>query len=54
MKNRFLIIAIATLITVISWTVLDIIHKRASTNISIQWQEAAEPLDPNFDLEALP
>jgi len=53
MKSKFLIIAIATLITVLSWAILDTVHKRAATTVSIQWQEAAEPLDPNFDLDAL-
>lgn len=53
MRNKFLIIAIATLITVLSWAILDTIHKRAAATVSIQWQEAAEPIDPNFDLGPL-
>ncbi len=52
-KKQFLIIAIATLITVLSWAVLDTVHKRTSTEVSIKWQDAAEPIDPNFDLGAL-
>ena len=53
-RKEFLIIAIATLITVLSWAILDTVHKRTSTQVSVQWQKAAEPLNPNFDTGALP
>ncbi len=52
-RKEFLIIAVATFITVISWVVFDILHKRSQVEISPKTQEVIEPLDPNFDLEGL-
>ena len=53
MRKEFLIIAIATLITIVSWAVLDAIHQRAVVEVSPEWQQAAEEINPNFNLEGL-
>lgn len=52
-RKEFLLIAIATLITIILWAVLDIIHSRVKTEVPPRWQEASEEIDPNFDLGVL-
>lgn len=52
-KKEFLIIAIATFITIISWVAFDILHARSQVEISSKTQEVIEPLNPNFDLEGL-
>lgn len=52
-KKEFLIIAIATFITIIAWVVFDILHKAANVEISKETQQVIEELDPNFDLEGL-
>lgn len=52
-RKEFLVVAIATLITVIAWVVFDIIHARQSTEISPKLQEVINPIDPNFDTGAL-
>lgn len=52
-KKEFLIIAIATFITIIAWVVFDILHKAAEVEISPQTQEVIEELNPTFDLEGL-
>lgn len=49
-RKEFLAIAIATLITVLAWAILDTLHARRETDIPQEWVEAAEPLNPNFDL----
>lgn len=52
-KKEFLIIAIATLITVIGWVVFDIIHARYEIKTTPNLEELARPIDPNFDLQGL-
>jgi hypothetical protein len=52
-RKEFLIIAIATLITIICWVVFDVLHKRSAVTISPEVQTVIEPIDPNFDLEAI-
>lgn len=52
-RKQLLILAIATLITVLSWVILDTIHKRTAVEVPEKWQQAAEPLDPNFNLEGI-
>lgn len=53
-RKEFAILAIATLITVLSWAVLDIFHHRSNTEAPLNLQKAAEPISPDFDLEGLP
>lgn len=48
-RKEVLIIAIATLITILAWAVLDIFHSRTKTDIPQEWKTAVEPLDPSFD-----
>lgn len=49
MRKEVLVILIATFITIIAWVGFDILHTRAEVDIDPKWQQAAEPLDPNFD-----
>lgn len=52
-RKEFLVIAFATLITVILWAILDTLHTRRESEIPQEWVEAAEPLNPNFDVGGL-
>ena len=52
-SKEFLIIVIATFITVVGWVVFDIIHKRAAVEIPANIQEIITPVEPNFDLEGI-
>lgn len=51
-KETFIII-IVTFITIVAWAVFDIVHKRSVTTTSPKLQQVSEPLDPNFDQEAI-
>ncbi len=54
MDRKFLfIVAVATLATVVIWVLADVLHARANVQISPSIQKATEPLDPNFDPNAL-
>lgn len=52
-SKEFLIIVIATFLTVVGWVVFDIIHKRASVEIPSNIQQIIEPVNPNFNLEGV-
>lgn len=52
-KKEFLIITVITFITICAWVVFDIIHKTSQVEIPGKIQELGEPIDPNFDLEAI-
>lgn len=52
-RKEFLVVAIATLITIIAWVVFDIIHKRATVSLSPNVQENIKPIDPNFNIGTL-
>ena len=52
-RKSFLIISIATFITVISWVVFDVLHTRAEVEIPPETQEVIQPINPNFDQEAI-
>lgn len=52
-KKEFLAIAIATLIIVLAWAILDTLHARQDTEIPEEWVRAGEPIDPNFDIGGL-
>lgn len=50
MKRReFLIIAIATLITIIAWVGFDVYFKRQKATIPPNIQELINPVNPKFD-----
>lgn len=49
-RREFLMIAIATLITIIAWAVLDTLHTRTETEVPQKWKEAVLPINPNFDV----
>lgn len=52
-RKEFLFIAIATLITAIAWVVFDIIHKRSIVQLPPNTQKIIEPVDPNFNINAI-
>lgn len=52
-KKEWLIAAILTFITIISWVIFDILHNRASVEISTKLQEVIEPINPEFDIKSL-
>lgn len=52
-KKYFLIIAIATLLTVCAWVVFDVLHARANVEIDPKISRVLEPLNPNFDQESI-
>lgn len=52
-RKEFLIISIATLITVIAWVVFDILHARAQVQIQADVKEVIEPINPNFDVSGI-
>lgn len=51
--KQFLYIAAATFITVIIWVSLDIMHSRAEVQVPSEVQSLLEPINPNFDQEAI-
>lgn len=53
MRKQWLVIAILTLITVISWVIFDIIHSRAQVEIPTDIKNVLDPINPNFDTKAL-
>lgn len=53
MTRQSLIIAIATFITIVAWIIFDVLHERNQVEISPKLQEVIEPLNPDFDTEAL-
>lgn len=52
-RREWLVAVILTFITVCAWVVFDIIHTRSQVEISPVWEEAKQPIDPQFDLKAL-
>lgn len=54
MKSKyFLIILIATVITIIVWAVADIAHSRDQNKTLPDTQELLTPIDTNFDQQVL-
>ncbi|MBI2018029.1 hypothetical protein HYS92_03175 [Candidatus Daviesbacteria bacterium] len=49
-RKEFLLITVATLITVVAWVVFDIIHKRADVKLPANVQNVIEPINPDFNL----
>lgn len=52
-RVKFLLVAIMTLITVISWVVFETIHARSQVNIPSDIEKSIKPLNPNFDTNVL-
>lgn len=52
-RKEWLFIAIATFITVCAWAIFDILHTRSNVDISPKVQELIEPIEPEFDQEAI-
>lgn len=53
MRKEFLVIAIATLATIIAWAIFDIIHKSAGVSLPANVQQIIEPIDPKFNIDAI-
>ncbi len=53
MSKQFFYILVATCATALIWVVVDIIHSRQQVELPTDVQKLIEPLDPNFDQEAL-
>lgn len=52
-KKEWLIAAILTLITIVSWMIFDVLHARAKVEIPQKVQEIIEPINPNFNIQSL-
>lgn len=52
-RKEWLIAAILTFITVLSWVIFDIIHTRSQVQIPPKLQEAIEPISPDFNTQSL-
>lgn len=52
-RKSVFIIAAATLVTIVIWVIANVWHARANVSVSPDIQKAIEPLDPNFDKDAL-
>lgn len=52
-KKEWLIAAILTFITILSWVVFDIIHTRSQVEIPLQLQQVTEPISPDFNIKVL-
>lgn len=52
-KKGYLLVAIATLITIILWVVFDVMHKSSKEAPSSDIEKLTEPIDPKFDLEGI-
>ncbi|MDO8498705.1 MAG: hypothetical protein Q7S44_02880 [bacterium] len=51
--KQFLYIVIATFVTVIIWVTLDILHSRAAVQTPPEIKQVLEPINPNFDQDAI-
>lgn len=52
-RKEFLIVIIATFITIVVWITFNILHRVSQVKVSDKVQEVIEPINPNFDLEGL-
>lgn len=48
-RKGWLIAAVLTLITILSWVIFDVLHTRSKVEIPSQVQSIIEPINPNFD-----
>lgn len=52
-SKEWLIAAILTFITILSWVVFGIFHERAKVDIPPETKEVIEPISPDFDISGL-
>ncbi len=52
-KKEWLVAAILTFITILSWVVFDILHTRSQVEIPEKIQELIEPVSPDFNTGVL-
>lgn len=52
-KKQWLIAAILTFVTIIAWLIFDILHERASVEVSPKLQEIIQPISPDFNTKSL-
>lgn len=52
-KKEWLVAAILTFITLLSWVIFDILHTRSQVKIPTNIQELIEPINPEFNTQIL-
>lgn len=52
-RKEWLIAAILTFITILSWVIFDIIHTRSQVEIPQKIQDVIEPISPDFNTKTL-
>lgn len=52
-KKELLIATIFTFVIILAWVIFDIVHERQKVEIPANLQQDIEPIDPNFDTDAL-
>ena len=52
-KKQWLVAAILTFATIVSWVIFDILHARSQVEISSKLQEVIEPISPDFNTNGL-
>lgn len=52
-RKEWLIATILTFITICAWVIFDILHERASVEISPKLQEVIEPINPELNTKGL-
>lgn len=52
-KKEWLVAAILTFITILSWVIFDILHTRSQVEIPAKIQEQIEPINPEFNTQIL-
>ncbi len=48
-SKQFLVAVILTFITIVIWTILDIVHSQAQIHPPPEIQQLLTPIDPTFD-----
>lgn len=52
-RKEWLVIAILTFLTICAWVIFDTVHARSQVDISPEWKDAREPIDPQFNIGIL-
>lgn len=52
-RKEWLIAAMITFFSIMAWMVFDVIHTRSKVEIPQKIQDVLEPVNPNFDTQAL-
>lgn len=52
-RKEWLIAAIVTFVTIVTWVIFDIKHNYSQVEIPQKVQEVIEPISPDFDIQSL-